>query len=188
MTYDETKKLLGVLKANYRASFNGWTSEEGLAFLNLWASVFADIPYNIVYAAVYSIILESTSKWMPTIGEVTDRIKQLVLTDAEEEAVTAWNSVMRFIHNYHSDDYAEHFGELSEITRKIIGVSDIRHIGQSDSTSVNVERSRFLKDYKTLATKRNDTAITQGRFMELVDPNKVKQLASRELPMIGDGK
>lgn len=185
MTYEETKQILGILKVNYRSSFAGWTREDGEQFLQLWSMLFKETPFPIVKAAVLSIVMESTERWLPTAGMVNERIKKLVLPDAEEEAIRAWDSIRRFIFNYHRDDYREHYGQLSEITRKLVGVSDIANIAMSDQTAVSVERTRFIKDYKALVNKRNETAITQGKLMEIIDKDKVEQITSSSMVMIG---
>ena len=184
MTCDDTKEILRILKVNYRSSFKDWTKRDGEAFLELWSAIFKNTPFELVKTAVLSIIAESPDRWLPTAGMVNDRIKQLTIQDSEEEAIQAWNELRRFILNYHRDDYREHFAELAELTRKLVGISDLVLIGQSDSTSVSVERTRFLKQYKALAEKRNDTAITTGRLKSIIDPEKVKQLVVADEALI----
>ena len=177
MTSDETKDILGMLKANYPGSFRNMTGEEGKSLFNLWADAFRNIPFQLVKVAVSSIVMEDTREFAPNIGQVNARIKDLVLPDTEREVTLAWEKVIRFIRNYHQDDYREHYEELPKRIRAVLTITDIREIANATDTTIkSVAKSRFFQQYKHVKESEENLAITTGKLVLYVDTTKLEQI------------
>ena len=75
MTRQEAIKVLSILKAAYPNSYKGLSKEEANGTINIWATQFANIPFNVVAIAINKII--STNTFPPSIGEVKEKIRGL---------------------------------------------------------------------------------------------------------------
>ena len=75
MTRQEAIQLLSILKAAYPNSYKGITKEEANGTINIWATQFNNIPFNVVIIAVNKLI--STNIFPPTISEVKEKIRSL---------------------------------------------------------------------------------------------------------------
>lgn len=177
MTLDETTDILGMLKANYPGSFRNMTGREGQDMLNLWADAFKNIPFQLVKVAVTSVIMEDTREFAPNIGQVNARIKDLLLPDTEREVTAAWEKVIRFIRNYHQEDYREHYEELPRRIRAVLTITDIREIANATDTTIkSVAKSRFYQQYKHIKENEENLAITTGNLASYVDTAKLEQI------------
>lgn len=171
MTYEETQRILDLLRVNYPQSFRNMTKDEAKAFLSLWSSAFAEIPLFLVKRAVTIIIMENEREFAPNVGQVNSQIKKMLLPNTQEEAVKAWDTIIQFIHDYHQDDYYEHYKDLPERIRRSIKTQDIRMIANStDGTTRSVERTNFLKRYAAIKEEEESDAISTGNLLQLVDP------------------
>ena len=75
MTRQEAIKILSILKAAYPNSYRGMTKEEANGTVNIWATQFGNIPYEVVSIAVNKII--SVNTFPPSINEVKEKIRSL---------------------------------------------------------------------------------------------------------------
>lgn len=75
MTVEETGRILSVLKAAYPAHFKAMSTQEKQAVRQIWAVQFSATPEVLVGIAVEKLI--ATSKFMPAIAEVKEKIAQL---------------------------------------------------------------------------------------------------------------
>lgn len=75
MTRQEAIQLLSILKAAYPNSYKGMTKDEANGTINIWATQFNNMPYNVVIIAVNKLI--STNTFPPSIGEVKEKIRGL---------------------------------------------------------------------------------------------------------------
>lgn len=88
MTAKESAQILAVLTAAYPNAYKNITEQEAAAVALVWASQFADIPYDIVFMALQKAI--SSCKFPPTICEVKGK-----LSDLSWEAYEAIESIHR---------------------------------------------------------------------------------------------
>ena len=75
MTAKESAQILAVLTAAYPNAYKNITEQEAAAVALVWASQFADIPYDIVFMALQKAI--SSCKYPPTICEVKGKLSDL---------------------------------------------------------------------------------------------------------------
>ena len=75
MNVQEANKLLAVAKANYSYAFKTMTQSDKKALVYSWAFALQDIPADIVLLAFMQLL--SVSKWLPTVAEIRERVKNL---------------------------------------------------------------------------------------------------------------
>lgn len=147
MTYEDTKKILTILKINYPHSFRGWKKEQGYDFLDLWSEAFKDDPVELVVAAVKAIIYSDTREFAPNIGQVKDKMYKLSNT-VQIDADAAWNMVSNALRNgiYGAE---EEFSKLPpEVQAGVGSPSQLREWAQMDSDTVqSVIGSNFKRGY-----------------------------------------
>ena len=177
MTPTETEKILELLASEYENSFRNLSADVIQTKRELWCDAFANIPFKLVKAAVTAIILTSTEKWAPKIGEVMQKVVELVTENPETESNDAWERVMNFVHSYPQDEYHDKYHLLNEDIRRVLSVSDLRQIANnSPSDNASFEKPRFKKDYCDRKTQRITEAIQTGSIAEIADRNKMERL------------
>ena len=80
MTFEETRGILKIVKAEYPQSFRGISREDAEAKLNLWAEMFANDDVGLVGAAVKQIIVAGNREFAPNIGQIKDQMAKLTTT------------------------------------------------------------------------------------------------------------
>lgn len=75
MTIQDANKLLAIAKANYSYAFKTMTKQEKIMLVHSWAFALQDIPADIVLIAFMQLL--TTSKWLPTVAEIRERVTGL---------------------------------------------------------------------------------------------------------------
>lgn len=68
----ESSKILAVLSAAYPRNI---CDDDAAALVRLWASVFSDVPYSDVGAAVMEFIKQDTKGFMPVPGQILEIVQ-----------------------------------------------------------------------------------------------------------------
>lgn len=148
MNLNETKQILGILKANYPQSFYNWTSEQSKNYLMLWAEAFKDEDVKTVISAVKAIVYSDTREFAPNLGQVKTKIYELT-TPSRMTEQEAWTAVYKAIENsgYHAE---EEFKKLPKIIQRIVGApSVLKEWGMTPTQEVNtVIASNFQRSYR----------------------------------------
>lgn len=77
MTFEETRAILKIVKAEWPQSFRGMSREDAESRLNLWAEMFADDDAGFVGAAVKSLIVEGNREFAPNVGVIKAEMKKI---------------------------------------------------------------------------------------------------------------
>lgn len=148
MNLQETRQLLGIMKANYPQSYRNWDKEQSQNYLMLWAEAFKDEPLELVANAVKAIIYGDTREFAPNIGQVKQKIYTLTAKNTLTEQ-EAWNLVYKALENsgYHAE---EEFKKLPPIVQKIVGgPSALRELCMMPIDQINsVVASNFQRSYR----------------------------------------
>lgn len=75
MTRQEAIQILSILKAAYPNSYKGMTKDEANGTINIWATQFNNVPFDVITIAVNKLI--STNTFPPSINEVKEKIRAL---------------------------------------------------------------------------------------------------------------
>lgn len=165
MQYEETRKILTILKTNYPQSFKDWNKEQSQMFLDMWAEAFKDDQVQLVVSAVKSIIYTDTREFAPNIAQVKEAMYKLQNQNemTEQEAFALVRQACSNA-NYHAK---EEFDKLPKVVQSIVGSpSQLRDWALMDSDTFNsVVSSNFMRSYKVRAKNERE-------FNKL--PNEIK--------------
>ena len=75
MTAQDVNKLLALLKANYSYAFKTMTKQEKVMLVQSWSIVLRDVDVDLALMATMKLI--STSKWMPTVAEIREKVQSI---------------------------------------------------------------------------------------------------------------
>ena len=183
MTYEETLKIMSVLKASYPSFYRDMKRSEAEGIVNLWAEMFADDDYGIVGAAVKALIASDEKGFPPVIGQVKARIRQITEPTPMTE-LEAWALVSRAVSNstYNSE---EEFAKLPpEIQAVVHDPGQLRQWAMGSSEDLEtVIASNFQRSFRAKQKARQEYAALPGDVKRMM----LQTGAIRELPEGSDG-
>ena len=83
MTLEDANKLLALAKANYSYAFKTMSTQDKMLLVHSWAFALQDIPADIVMIAFMKLL--STSKWLPTVAEIREKVKKLYYESCDHD-------------------------------------------------------------------------------------------------------
>jgi hypothetical protein len=164
MNREETKAILAILKAGYPNFYKDMTKEDATSIINLWATMFADDPAQVVTEAVKSLMC--TLKYPPTIADVKEKIAMITQPPAMTE-MEAWQMVKSAISYYNA---TETFSRLPPILQKIVGSPNtLREWAQMEAETVDsVIQSNFMRSYKVRAAQEKERAMLPESTKQMI--------------------
>lgn len=161
MNIEETKKTLAVLAVAYPSL----ADDKAAARVNLWAALFADEPYQLVYTAAQHYIVTDTKGFPPTIGKLKEICH--TLTDAgHNDWSDGWGQVRKAISRYGVWDTAAAMESLDETTAEAV-----RRIGWEDicsSQNIETTRAQFRQTFELIAKQRHERACIPERIQNQI--------------------
>ena len=160
----ETKKILASLTVAYPAL----ADDKAIPRVRLWASMFADEPYELVSAAVKTYIASDTKGFPPAIG----KIKQLCISLLESENISEAEAVSLILKATRNGIYGseEEFAKLPPVCRRIV-VNPERLIDWAllDSDEVNTVIASNLRraDVAEKTREQEVKALPAAEYMRL---------------------
>lgn len=170
MNRSETIQIMSVLRGAYPQFYRSVGKQEALDTVNLWNSMFADDPPELVGAAVKSIIATDEKGFPPTIGQVKGQMRRLQRPE-RDTALEAWGAVRRAISNS-GYQATEEFARLPALVQRVVRAPEQLKVwaAMSEETVNSVIASNFQKSFRAKAEEAE-------RFDAL--PGDVKALVSR---------
>ena len=175
MEFQEVKNILTMLRVNYPHSFHSMSKEDGEAYLNLWCEAFKDDDTELVASAVKSIIYGDKREFAPNIGQVKNRMVELLNAGSELSEQEAWNmvykAVCRSIHNSE-----EEFSKLPPTIQRVVGSpSTLKEWATTNTDEVNtVIASNFMRSYKARAKAEKEATLLPNEIKTMIQArNKV---------------
>ncbi len=164
MNREETKAILAILKAGYPNFYKDMTKEDATNTINLWATMFADDPAQVVAEAVKSLMC--TLKYPPTIADVKEKIA-LITQPQQLTEMEAWRMVKSAISYYNA---TETFSRLPPILQKIVGSPNtLREWAQMEAETVDsVIQSNFMRSYKVRAAQEKERAMLPESTRQMI--------------------
>ena len=183
MTRQETATIMDILAAAYPRFYSGPDAPNPVQTLNLWATMFADDPVEVVAMAVKAFIASDKKGFPPHIGAIKDAIVKLKTPDAMTEQ-EAWELVRRATSNSNYGAKDE-FEKLPPVVRRLVGSpNQLREWAMMDSDTLNsVVASNFQRSYKA-------RAASEREYMALPNDvrNAMEQLSgAMRMPELGEG-
>ena len=156
MTRQETATIMDILAAAYPRFYTGADAPNPVQTLNLWATMFADDPVEVVAMAVKAFIASDKKGFPPHIGAIKDAIVKLKTPDAMTEQ-EAWELVRRATSNSNYGAKDE-FEKLPPVVRRLVGSQNqLREWAMMDSDTLNsVVASNFQRSYKARAASERE--------------------------------
>ena len=156
MTREETLMVMSALKAAYPPFYKDMRREEAEGIVNLWASMFADDPVQVVLAAVKAHIATDKKGFPPHIGAIKEAIVKVTAPEEMTEQ-EAWGRVLKAVRNGIYGSQKE-FDALPPTLQRIVGSpSQLKEWALMDGDTVNsVVASNFQRSYRARAANERE--------------------------------
>lgn len=145
MTADDANKLLAIAKANYSYAFKSMSNQEKVILVKSWAFALQDIPADIVMLAFMQLL--STSKWLPTVAEIREKVKSLYYQTAYTSDFMPEAPEIKHVKEYISS-HTNHLrgdGDSYELTLdSILGGSFTVALGSGKMQFTQIGDTRYL--------------------------------------------
>jgi hypothetical protein len=179
MTREETLAIMGVLKTAYPAFYRDMTRDGALQAVSLWTEMFAGDDAQTVSAAVKALIKTRKEGYPPTIGEVSEKIRELTQGDGLTR-IQAWNLVAKACKNgiYGAE---EEFAKLPPIVQKTVGSpNQLREWAMMDAETFSVTGSHFQRSFETMQKREQE--------LSLLPPDVRERLAGMTAGLLTGGR
>lgn len=156
MTREQTLDILTVLQAAYPNFYKGMTKQQADAVIDLWATMFADEPLELVAMAVKAHICNDKKGFPPHIGAIKEAIIKLQTPDEMTE-MEAWGHIRKAIGNGLYGSQKE-FDKLPPVLQRLVGSpNQLREWAMMDEETVaSVVASNFQRSYKARAAHERE--------------------------------
>ena len=151
MTFEDTRKILTILKTTYPQSFKDWNKEQGDLFLDLWSEAFKNDDVNKVIKAVKHIIYTDIREFAPNIAQVKNVMFESC-SNFQVEVNQAWELVLR---NAKCDiqQATMNYKKLPANIQNVISPYFLSELGYSNKEQVGYKRTEFERKYKEVLEK-----------------------------------
>ena len=167
MNNRDANRILGILAANYPDTDTNKADAAYIKKVELWASCFAEEPYEVVLAAVQAYIVNNPARFAPNIGQIKEQLRQLTHPDEPTEA-EAWTLVLNAI-SRSGYEARDEFDKLPPLVQKVVGSpNQLREWGLMSSETVqSVVASNFRKSYNTIREREAAMQKTPPSIREM---------------------
>lgn len=183
MNREETLAIMGVLKAAYPNYYRDMKRGDAEGVVELWHTMFADDPAQVVGMAVKAHIATDTKGFPPHIGAIKESIRKLTQPKEMTEQ-EAWALVRQATRNgiYGSQD---EFDRLPHSIQKLVGSpNQLREWAMMDGETLNsVVASNFQRSYKVVAAREREMLTLPHNIRVLLDEINT----NKEMPQLTDG-
>ncbi len=176
MDREETTKVMALFRAAYPKFYDGKKKQELENIVSLWNEMFPE-PYEVVAAAVKSLIQADDKGFPPVIGQVKAKIRLLTQKQGMTEA-EAWKLVRDAIKNSGYEAKKE-FDKLPPVLQKLVGSpSQLRDWASMDTDTLqSVVASNFQRSYRAVAAREREISKLPEdvrRIVESIQDNTPK--------------
>lgn len=197
MTIDEMAQVMDILTIAYPQFYSKQTEEEKFSAMELWASLFADEPGQLVAMAVKAFITSDDKGFPPSIGQIKGIIgKMTTPAELEMSELEAWNLVRKAIRGASMADWSRklgpdgigepsavvQFNALPEILQRLVG--DPAQLAMWEELPGNqidtVIQSNFMRSWRARAAHEKELLLLPADIR-----NGMKQIASTmKMPLL----
>lgn len=199
MTRDETIAIMAVLKAAYPNYYKDMKRADAEGVVNLWATMFADEPAELVTMAVKAHIASDSKGFPPHIGAIKDAIIR-IQQPKELTELEAWALVQRAIsgasmspcsmkyHNGETDGKTSaerNFEKLPPLLQRIVGNPGqlAAWAAMNEETVGTVIASNFQRSYRAIAAKEREYMALPGDVRTMME----RLTGAMSMPALEDG-
>lgn len=159
-----------MFKISYPNSYVNMDRDLISAFINLWTDAFKNVPARIVFDAVKEIIYTETRQFAPNIGEVNEKILNMLAPETDEKAMQQWEKCRQFMRSSCGEREIDMpmYAKLDSVTHRIYSYRTLRDMAvHLSSDTIEWRRNEFMRLYKQYANKRNQELMRNGDLIEL---------------------
>ena len=154
MNKKETAQILAILREYYPRDF---VSTDLQTKVEAWYLILKDYDYILTQNAVLAFVTSDTEGFMPTLGQIIEKIKSLSNPKGDMTEVEAWALVYKAICNsaYNS---VEEFDKLPDTVKRAVGNPDVlKSWAMLSLDEVNtVIQSNFMRSYKSATIQKKE--------------------------------
>lgn len=198
MTINEMAQVMDILSIAYPQFYSKQTDEEKFNAMELWASLFADEPGQMVAMAVKAFITSDDKGFPPSIGQIKGIIgKMTTPAELEMSELEAWNLVRKAIRGASMAEWSRtmlpdgsmsppsavvQFNALPEILQRLVG--DPAQLAMWEDLPTNqintVIQSNFMRSWRARASHEKELLALPADIR-----NGMKQIASTmKMPLL----
>ena len=157
MEYEEVRKLLTLIQAEYPQSFSKMDERQMALKLEMWAKEFKDDNAMLVYSAARTL-MGSAREFAPNCGQIREKMRELVEVKTLDEQ-QAWALVSKACSNGFYG-YREEFKKLPpEVQRAVGRPEQLKEWAVMDVDTVqSVVASNFMRSYRTGVEREKEMA------------------------------
>lgn len=153
----EVKKLLYVVRANYKRHFDNYTKDDFENYATAWEMCLEGYTYEQASQGLKAFMVTDTKGFPPVVGQIIEQISKLDKSSEIMGAMEAWGLVYKAVCNstYNSD--AE-FAKLPPLCQKVVGnAANLRDMASMDMDTVkSVEQSHFIRQYNATVEREKE--------------------------------
>lgn len=153
----EVKKLLYVVRANYKRHFDNYTKDDFENYATAWEMCLEGYTYEQASLGLKAFMVTDTKGFPPVVGQIIEQINKLDKSSEIMGAMEAWGLVYKAVSNstYNSD--AE-FAKLPPLCQKVVGSSaNLKEMASMDMDTVkSVEQSHFIRQYNATVEREKE--------------------------------
>ena len=149
MNRDETKEIIKTIARIYPAFHKDANAGEKNATIDLWASLFAEEPPELVAAALKAFIVADEKGFAPSPGQIKAKIRSILQPEEMTEA-EAWQIVNKAVKNsgYIENAKAE-YEKLPDIIKPMAKPQQLREWALQDAAALQtVVASNFMRSFR----------------------------------------
>lgn len=148
MVFEEVKKLLYVVRANYKKHFDNYSEEDLKNLAIAWGMCLENYTYEQASQGLKAFMITDTKGFPPTVGQIIEKIQLMFPPDGMMGAMEAWQLVYKAVCNSTYNAEME-FMKLPPLCQQVIGnASNLREMASMDADTVkSVEQSHFIRQY-----------------------------------------
>lgn len=159
-----------MFKISYPNSYVNMDRDSVGVFINLWTDAFKNIPAQIVFDAVKEIIYTETRQFAPNIGEVNEKILNMIAPETESRARDQWEKCRQFMRSSSGERDLDLplYNKLDAVTHTIYTYRALRDMAiHLSSEQIEWRRNEFIRLYKQMSNRRNRELMQKGDLIEL---------------------
>lgn len=166
----QTASVLNLLQAIYPATYKGANKAEKEQAVEVWQSLFADDPVELVVQAVRALAVSKTDGFAPVPGAIKAEMYRLTHPNEMTEQ-EAWRLVLRALENSSYGREVESFNKLPPLIQQIVGdPQQLHEWGQMDYDELNtVVASNFMRSYREKAKHARHEEMLPSGIREIVE-------------------
>lgn len=168
-------KVLKILKLAYPSFYRDYTADELDDTAAIWATMLSDYNHADVAKAVQATI--ATSKYPPTISDVTERIQ--LMYDRSLTELEAWSYVNRAIRDstYHA---RESWEKLPAEVQRVVSPDLLRSWAMAEEDTAVVQ-SHFSRCFRAAQARKKEVDMLPSSVREYM-----AKISGESMKMIGE--